>query len=166
MREAVMTLDPDLPVVRPEQVGAKMSRVDAQRGFYLLMLSLFAGLGVTLAGVGIYGVLAHVAGLRTREFGVRMALGAQPGEVKALALREGLRPVMAGLLAGLVGAWWVTDLFRVNAVFTAQLFQVAPHDPWTLVSALLGFLVVAATACYIPARRTARIDPATVLRAE
>jgi ABC-type antimicrobial peptide transport system permease subunit len=138
----------------------------AKREFYLWTLSLFGGLAGVLAAVGIYGVMAHVVGLRAREVGIRLALGARPSQIKLLVVGQGLRPVMIGLAGGLVVAWWTTDLLRVNTVFASQLFHVTPHDPWTFAAACAGLLGVAVIACWIPARRTSRLDPAAVLKAE
>ena len=166
IREAVRHHDPDLPAVRVSSLEAKLATRQAKREFYLWTLSLFGGLAGVLAAVGIYGVMAHVVGLRAREVGIRLALGARPSQIKLLVVGQGLRPVMIGLAGGLVVAWWTTDLLRVNTVFASQLFHVTPHDPWTFAAACAGLLGVAVIACWIPARRTSRLDPAAVLKAE
>lgn len=163
---ALRSLDPDIPLTRVGSIDAKVAEREVQRRFYLSMLSLFAMLAGILAAVGIYGVTAHVTSLRTRELGIRLALGAQPGTLKALVVGQGLRPVLAGVVGGVVGAWWVTDLLKANDVFSSQLYEVTPHDPWALAAAAVGLLATAVLACWMPARRASRIDPTVALRAE
>jgi len=163
---AVRSLDPDIPLTRVGSIDAKVADRESQRRFYLSMLSLFAVLAGVLAAVGIYGVTAHVTGLRTREMGIRLALGARPGALKMLVVAQGLRPVLAGVVGGVVGAWWMTDLLKANAVFSSQLYEVTPHDPWTFAAAAVGLLATAVTACWIPARRASRVEPTVALRAE
>lgn len=130
------------------------------RRTFLQLLGFFALVAVALAAVGIYGVTAHIAGVRTREMGVRLALGARPGQVRALVLRQGLRPVLFGLGAALLAAWWLTRLLE------SQLFGVTPHDPWTIAVGMITFLIIGTLACWIPARRASIVDPASVLRSE
>jgi putative ABC transport system permease protein len=163
---AVRSLDPDVPLTRVGAIDAKVAEREVQRRFYLSMLSLFALLAGVLAAVGTYGVTAHVTGLRTRELGIRLALGARPGALKALVIGQGLRPVLAGVVGGVVGAWWVTSLLKTNEIFSSQLYEVTPHDPWTLAAAAVGLLATAAMACWIPARRASRVEPTVALRAE
>jgi len=113
-----------------------------------------------LAAIGIYGVMSYVAGLRRREMGIRLALGARPSQVKALVTRQGLRPVVVGLAGGLSAAWWLTTLLE------SRLFEVTPHDPPSLLATALGFFVVALAACWAPARRAGKADPVVVLKSE
>ena len=159
-------LDADLPVVRLESVDAKIARTETTRRFYLSMLALFAGLAGTLAVVGIYGVTAHVTGLRTREIAVRAALGARSSQIETLVVLQGVAPIVLGIVAGTIGAAWTSAALRSNDAFASQLYEVAPHDPATFAAAALGLLAVAIIACWLPARRASRVDPARVLRGE
>ena len=121
---------------------------------------MFAGLGLLLALIGIYGVIAISVAQQTREIGIRMALGAQPGDVMRMMLRRGLMWVAAGAAAGLVGALGATRLLGT------LLFEVKATDPLSFAIAT-GLLVAAAlTACYIPARRAMKVDPMVALRYE
>jgi putative ABC transport system permease protein len=126
----------------------------------MLMLGVFAVMALTLAAVGLYGVMAYSVSQRRGELGLRMALGAESGHVLRLVLREGLLPVASGIVAGLVGAALLTG------VMSNLLFEVSAFDPLTFgsVSALLA--LVAAAACYLPARRATMVDPLTALRNE
>jgi putative ABC transport system permease protein len=121
---------------------------------------LFAVLAVTLAAVGVYGVLAHLVSQRTREFGVRMALGAGPREVLASVLGRGLRLALAGVAIGSVAA-----LLGARAL-TKLLFETSPADPVTLLAVALALVGVASIAAYVPARRATRVDPLVALRHE
>jgi len=129
----------------------------AQR-FNMTLLGVFAGVALLLAAVGIYGVMAHRVGERTREIGVYIALGAQRSDVLRLVLGDGARLAVAGIGLGLLGALALTRVLR------SLLFEVAPTDPGTFAS-VVGLLVgVAAIACYLPARRAVKVDPVTALR--
>jgi ABC-type antimicrobial peptide transport system permease subunit len=137
--------------------------VDAALGgtrFRMQLLSAFALAALLLAALGIYGVVAFVVGHRTREIGLRMALGARAADVAALVLRQGLTPVLAGLLAGVLAA------LALARGLSALLFGVAPRDPLTLIVAAAILGAVAALACAVPAFRAARIHPAEALRQE
>ena len=164
--EAVRTIDPDVPVT---DVGAVPDRIllrEQRRGFYLAMLSAFAALALSLAAVGIYGVVAHVTRGRSREMGIRLALGARPHGLVRMVVGQSLVPVGIGLAAGVLAAWWTTRLLQTNAVVKAQLFQTSPHDALTFTAGPAVLLIVAAVACWIPARRAAGARVTEVLRAE
>jgi ABC-type antimicrobial peptide transport system permease subunit len=133
--------------------------IGSQR-FSLIMLSVFAGLALLLASVGIYGVLSYVVGQRTREIGVRMALGAEPVDVLRMVLDEGVRMTLVGAALGLVAALGFTRLM------TGMLFGVKPTDPITFVVVAMLLCAIALFACYFPARRAARVDPMVALRYE
>lgn len=166
LREAVRRLDTDLPVMRVESVDAKIARTETTRRFYLSVLTLFAGLASALAIVGIYGVTTHVTGLRTREMSVRLALGARPLQIIRLVVFQGLAPIVLGLAGGSIAAAWTSAALASHDVFASQLYEVTPHDPATYAAAAFGLLAVAVVACWIPARRVSRVDPASVLRSE
>ena len=127
---------------------------------YMRYLIVFAGVGMSLSGIGIYGVLAYSVARRTREIGIRVAVGAEQRHVLAMVMGEGARLVCTGAIVGLLAAFWLTRLLR------NQLFEVQPADPSVLAAAVLLLLAVASLACYLPARRATRIDPMVALRYE
>jgi ABC-type antimicrobial peptide transport system permease subunit len=124
------------------------------------LLGTFAALALLLAAVGTYGILAFTVTERRREIGIHMALGATRGNVMSKILGQGLRMTIAGLVVGLAAAFGLTRLLQ------AQLFNVKPTDPMTMVSVAVFITVVALIACYIPAARATRVDPIVVLRDE
>jgi putative ABC transport system permease protein len=146
---------PRISVVRQTLYDA----TQAQRA-YMLFLVVFAGVGLLLEAVGIYGVLACSVARRRREIGIRMALGAQRGDVLRMVIVEGARLVLVGVGAGLLAAFWLTRLLR------SQLFEVSPADPVVMAAVVLVLAAVALLACYIPARRAMNTDPMTILRYE
>ena len=159
-RTLVQAVDSNLVVPPLATYDAMMASSIATRRFNRALLVSSAALAVLLAAVGISGVMSYTVSLRRREVGVRLALGARPADVVAMIVRQGLAPIVIGLALGLAGAWWLTSLL------TSQLYRITPHDPLTLSAATAAFLAVALLACWIPARRTSRVDPASVLRAE
>jgi putative ABC transport system permease protein len=132
----------------------------ARRRFATSLLGAFAAVAFTLAIVGVYGVVAYGVATRQREFGVRVALGAEPRQVVALVLRQSLRTTAIGLAAGILGALAVTRLLGT------LLYGVQPLDPATFGLTSLTLLIAALVACYVPGRRAATADPARVLRSE
>jgi putative ABC transport system permease protein len=128
--------------------------------FNTVALSIFAGLGLILAAVGIYGVMAYSVGQRTHEIGIRMALGAQPGAVLRLILRQGMLLVLIGVVVGLALSFGLT---RIMASF---LYGVTATDPVTFVFVAVVLSLVALLANYIPARRATKVDPLIALRNE
>jgi putative ABC transport system permease protein len=126
----------------------------------LLLLSAFAGLGLILASVGIYGVVSYSVSQRTHEIGVRTALGASPGDVLKLVVGQGLRSALIGTGVGLAASFGVTRFLQ------AMLFGVKPTDPATFLVAALLWIAIALLACYIPARRATKVDPMVALRYE
>lgn len=160
VRRTVAGLDPSIPVGRITGMPSVVSRSYGQRSFTMLLLGIAAGMALLLSVVGLYGVVAYVVTRRTKEIGIRMALGAQAGEVAAGTVRDALLLAGAGCATGLLGALLVTRTLR------AVLFEISPTDPWTLAGATLLLLAVAALASLFPARRAARIDPMEALRHE
>ena len=160
LRRAVRQLDPTLAVanIRPMDEIAD-ANVSTPR-FALFLVALFAGLALTLAAIGIYGVISYAVSQRTHEFGLRMALGAQPGDVRRLVLRQGVKLALAGVALGLVGA------LALGRVLWSLLYEVSAADPVTFTSVSALAIAVAALACYLPARRATAVDPANALRSE
>ena len=137
-----------------------LGRSASDRQFSMLLFGSFAALALLLAAVGLYGVLAYAVAQRKSEIGIRMALGADKGDVSNLILKEGMKPAAAGIAAGLLGAFFTTQILK------SFLFGTAPTDPLTFCLVPILLLGVAALACYIPAARAARIDPTVALRTE
>ena len=160
LRQAVRQLDPALAVadIRPMDDIAD-ANVSTPR-FALFLVALFAGLALTLAAIGIYGVISYAVSQRTHEIGLRMALGAQPGDVRRLVLRQGVKLALAGVALGLVGA------LALGRVLWSLLFEVSAADPVTFTSVSAIAIAVAALACYLPARRATAVDPANALRSD
>jgi predicted permease len=158
-RATVMALDRDLPVYDAFTLESMVDRALGQPRFYVLLLGIFAGLAVVLAMVGIYGVIAYTVQQRTREIGIRIALGASRERVVAMVVRRGLALAVTGVALGSAGALAVTRVMR------SLLFGVSVRDPLTFVgvAALLG--AVAVLASWLPARRAARVDPLAAMRA-
>jgi ABC-type antimicrobial peptide transport system permease subunit len=137
-----------------------LSGTVARPRFYLLLLGVFAGSAVLLAALGVYGVMAFAAGRRVREMGIRMALGAERGDVVRLLLADGGRLALAGIALGALGA------LGAARFVAGLLYGVRPQDPLTLASVSVLLLGVALLAAWLPARRAARVEPASALRAE
>jgi putative ABC transport system permease protein len=159
-RAAVWGIDPEQPVSEVRTLDQILTRSLAARRFNMLLLAVFAATALALATVGLYGVVAYSIARRTREFGVRLALGAQPRDLVCLVLAHGLGLTLAGLVIGLF-----VSLAATRALST-MLYEVSATDPVTFgaISAVLA--LVAAAASYLPARRAMRVDPLVALRAE
>jgi putative ABC transport system permease protein len=132
----------------------------APRRFYTLLLVGFAALALTLTAVGLFGLMAYVVERRTREIGVRMAVGARPADILAQVMSEGARLVLAGCAVGFVGVLWTGDLLA------GLLFETSGRDALSLAAAGAALVLTGLLACYLPARRAAAADPATALRSE
>lgn len=160
VRKAVWEIDKDQPVSNTQTMEAILADSIARQRFSMVLLAIFAGVALVLAGVGIYGVMSYSVAQRTREIGIRMALGAQTAAVLKLALAYGMKLVIIGVAIGLVAA------FALTRLMSTLLFGVTATDPitFTLISLLL--IGVAALASYIPARRATKVNPIIALRYE
>ena len=158
VKQEIHQLDPDLPIASMQTMGEIIWSAVAQRRFQMALTSLFAIVALLLGVVGVYGVTNYAVASRTKDIGVRLALGAGKREVMRWAFAIGIRPVVIGLVVGLAGAVVVAGLFR------ATLFEVATIDPISLVMVGAVLLAAAGVACYLPARRAAAVDPILALR--
>ena len=156
----MQSLDKDIPLTRVGPMTALMSRVMARRRLSTVVLAVFAAVAILVAAVGLYGVVSHSVTERTREIGVRMALGAERRQVTRLFVAQGLITTAAGAVIGLAGAAVLSRSLQT------LLFEVKPTDPVTFGAVTLLLLAVALLACYLPARRAARIDPLVALRTD
>ncbi len=159
IRREIGAVDPTLPV----EIGTMEARIGTYTGrprFVAMLVALFAGCGLLLAAVGLYGVLAFLVTQQTREIGVRMAIGARPWDI-ALAVEK-----HAWVWTGVGAAAGVAGSLALARTVKGLLFEVSPGDPLALATAVLALAIVAAAAAWIPARRAARVDPAVALRAE
>jgi putative ABC transport system permease protein len=126
----------------------------------LILLGVFASVGLVLVGVGIYSMIAYTVSMQTQEIGLRMALGAERGDVLGMVLRMGMRLVLAGVAIGLAGC------FAVTRILASQLWGISARDPLTLGGVVLVIVIAGVGACYFPARRATRVDPIVALRYE
>lgn len=160
VRREVFSLDPRLPIFNLRAMEDVVAQSFARISFTLLVLAVAAGVALVLGAIGLYGVIAYVVSLRTKEIGVRIALGARPGEVGRLVARQGVLLAGAGVAVGLVAFLLLARMLR------GFLFEVSVTDPVTLVGVSTLLVAVAVGASWIPARRAARIDPVEAMRAE
>ncbi|MDX2179086.1 MAG: ABC transporter permease [Bryobacteraceae bacterium] len=160
VRTLIREMDPNLPIAELATMEHWVDQTLARPRFQTMMLAAFGALALALAVLGIYGVMSYAVAQRTREIGIRMALGARLGDVYRIVLSRGFALTAIGLAIGLVGAW------TLSRTLETMLYEVRPHDPATFVAVTLGVLAVALAACLIPARRASHVDPAVALRAE
>ena len=160
LRAAVRAIDPMLPVYRIETGAQAYATFQAEPRFYAVLLAVFAGLGIVLASIGLYGVMAYATAQRTSEFGLRMALGAEPRDVLRMVMGQGLWMAGWGLAIGLAGA------AALSGTLARLLVGVTPYDPFTFAAVAVTLCAVAMAACWIPARRALRVDPVVALRQE
>jgi putative ABC transport system permease protein len=160
VREQVRALDRDLPVFGERTMAQVSAESVSRRRFAMQLVGLFGILALLLAAVGIYGVIAYSVTQRTREIGIRVALGASRSEILRWVLKQGMVLTMAGVVIGLVGAFSLTRLLR------SLLFGVGPTDIVTYVVLAILLTIVALIACYFPARRATKVDPLVALRYE
>ena len=160
VRRAVAQIDPNEIVYAVETMNGVIARSFAARRLSMILLASFAVLALGLSCIGIYGVISYLVGERTREIGVRMALGAQRADVLRLVLGQGAKMALLGVVVGIALACGLTQLM------SAQLYGVSPRDPLTFVAVAGVLILVALAACYVPARRAASVDPTEALRAQ
>jgi ABC-type antimicrobial peptide transport system permease subunit len=160
LRQRLQQMDPSLPLTDQQSLDSIITQAVAPQRFNAWLLSAFAIASVALAALGLYGLLASFVVSRTREIGVRVALGAQRPDVLRLIVSQGVRLVIVGLVLGLAGAAFVTRFLQT------LLFGVRPLDPLTFATVSISLLIVGLLAALVPAWRAVRIDPVVALRSE
>ncbi len=160
VQERVWSVNPDVPVAEVSTLGALYTKSMARTSFTLVMLCVAGSMALLLGIVGIYGVISYSVSQRTREIGIRMALGAQRDTLTAMFVRQGLRLTLIGAACGLVTA------FVTMRLMSSLLFNVSPVDPITYITITIGVVAVAYLACYLPSRRAATVEPMDALRTE
>jgi len=160
IRQAAAEVDKSAAVSDIKTMDHIVSDAVTQPRFNLVLLGLFSGIALLLSAAGIYGVTAYSVAQRTHEFGIRMALGAQVGDVLRMIIRQGMLLISVGIAVGLVASFALTRLLR------SLLFGVSVTDPLTFVAITLLLTLVALIACYVPARRATKVDPLVALRYE
>jgi ABC-type antimicrobial peptide transport system permease subunit len=158
IRTAVAALDPQLVVYHAQPLDDVLGQGSAQRAFTLYILLAFAAIALALAALGLFGVLSYTVKLRSREFGIRMALGAERGAIRRLVLLQGMRVTVLGTAAGVLGA------IALSRIMAPLVFQESTLDPRVLAAAALFLGAVAAVAAYVPARRATSVEPRTALQ--
>jgi hypothetical protein len=158
VRDVIASVDPRVPVTRVETMDEILSRALAGESITLVLLAIAAALALFLGSIGLFGVISYVVTQRTREIGLRMALGAEGGEVRSMVLRQGLRVAALGIALGMVGA------FAMTRWMSSVLYGVSARDPLTFGVAPVVLLTVALLATWLPARRASKLDPMESLR--
>jgi predicted permease len=158
LRSRVLEFNSGMVVHNPENMEKSVADSISSKRFTMTLLGVFALLALLLASIGIYGVLSYMVGQRTKEIGVRMALGAQKFDVLRMVMKDGARMTFIGVILGFVGALVLTRLMRT------MLYGVRPTDPLTFISVAALLCIIAMLACYVPARRAMRVDPMEALR--
>src|SRR5437764_996764 len=160
VRSALAKVDPGLAIALPQSMNTIVAQAVGQTRLMTWLLGIFAGVALLLASIGIYGAVAYTVEQRTGEIGLRMALGAQTRDVLRLVLSQGMKPVLTGLVIGIVAT------FALGRLIAAQLYQVSAHNPVLLGGAAVLLTATALMACLLPARRAALVDPVEALRSE
>jgi putative ABC transport system permease protein len=160
IKERIWSVDKTLPISGIATMDQLISDSLARRRLNMILLGIFASVALLLAAVGIYGVMSYSVSQRTNEMGIRIALGAQPRNVLALILKQGLSLALIGMTIGIGAALALTRMM------SSLLFGISPTDPFAFGAVAIALTIVALLACYIPARRATRVDPMTALRNE
>jgi putative ABC transport system permease protein len=160
LRSQIQSIDSQLPIYNTRTMEQVISNTNAQPRFQTALLLIFSIVALLLAVVGIYGLMAYLVSQRNREIGVRMALGAGASDIRNMVLRQGMKPVLLGILIGLVGCFVVTRWMK------SLLFGVSETDPLTFLTVAPLLIAVAFVACYLPALRATKVDPSIILRNE
>jgi putative ABC transport system permease protein len=160
VRQALWKVDADQPMWKIRTVEFLVNRSVADRKFLMALMGIFAFLALVLTMIGLYGVINYLVNQRTQEIGIRMALGAQMGDILGMVLKQGMVLVLIGVALGLGAAWLMTRLI------SRLLYQVSATDPLTFATIALLLIAVALLACYVPARRATKVDPLVALRYE
>jgi putative ABC transport system permease protein len=160
VRRAFAEVDASVALANISTMEERLSSLAGAQIFWMRLLGIFAGLGMFLAAIGVYGVISYAVEQRTHEFGIRTALGAGESDILRLVLREGFVVIVCGLAIGIGGAYAATRLI------SNQLFGITPMDPATIIAVAVVLIAVAFLACYIPGRRAAKLDPLSALRVE
>jgi ABC-type antimicrobial peptide transport system permease subunit len=160
VQEAVWSVNKSVPLGNPRSMNEIIARTLLQKKFTMLLLTIFAGTALLLATIGLYGVISYSVAQRTRELGIRIALGAQRSDVVRLILRQGMSLVAAGIVFGIAASIGLTRLMAT------LLYGVSATDPLTFLALSTALLSVAFVACWLPARRASTVDPIVALHAE
>ena len=160
IKGVVQGIDPEQPLANVRTLSSRVDETLAPRRFTLSLLGIFAGMALLLGAIGLYGVMAYHVSQRTREIGIRMALGAQRGNVGRLIVKQGIKLALVAVAIGLAGSWALTRLMK------SLLFEVSATDPIAFITPPIVLTSIALLACYIPARRATRVDPLEALRSE
>src|SRR5438270_9040545 len=160
VQSALVTVDPGLAIAIPQSMDSIVAQALGEARLMMWLLGIFSGVALLLASIGIYGAVAYTVEQRTGEIGVRMALGAQTADVLRLVVRQGMAPVLLGLVIGIVAA------LALGRLLTTQLYEVSPHNPALLAITALTLGAVALLACFLPARRATFVNPIEALRTE
>jgi ABC-type antimicrobial peptide transport system permease subunit len=158
LRSRLLEFNPELVVHNPMEMEKMVADSISSKRFTMTLLGVFALLALLLASIGIYGVLSYMVGQRTKEIGVRMALGAGKLDVLGMVLKDGAQMIAVGIGIGLIGALGLTRLMQ------SVLYGVRPTDPLTYIGVALLLCTIAMFACYVPARRAMKVDPMEALR--
>jgi putative ABC transport system permease protein len=160
VRSAIGEIDANLAIADVGTLGDTLDRASAQMAFTMVLIAIAAGVALLLGVIGIYGVMSYIVSQRTGEIGVRLALGAEPGSVATMIVRQGGLVALAGIAAGLAAA------FAGSRLIESLLYGVSPRDPAVFAATTLLLFCVALVACWLPARRAARLNPIEALRAD